>query len=174
MFVAARGAIIEDRDFMDFLGHCWRYSELETQIMTEVIAKCGYGLCFVQPEVELVEEPVVDTPLLLEYDGFTTNNTEVEAPITMDDFIQQANLYGTYKSMDQLDFIIDIVDRCNPHHDDPEETYQALQEIRRLAVEAIMWGEMTTEDNDEDNEPSDEDRLFGFDGMDERGGDDDR
>ena len=154
MFVAARGAILEDRDFVDFLGHCWRYSELDTQIMTEVIARCGYGLCFVQPE------PVpVDTPLLLEYDGFTTNtNTEVEPPITMDDFIQTCNTYGTYRALDQLDYIIDIVDRCSPHHDDPEDLYQALQEIRRLAVEAIMWGEMTTEDSDE--EPSDEDGLF--------------
>ncbi len=163
MFVAARGAILEDRDFVDFLGHCWRYSELDTQIMTEVIAKCGYGLCFVQPE------PVpVDTPLLLEYDGFTTNtNTEVEPPITMDDFIQTCNTYGTYRALDQLDYIIDIVDRCSPHHDDPEDLYQALQEIRRLAVEAIMWGEMTTEDNDE--EPSDEDGLFDYD----RDGEDD-
>jgi hypothetical protein len=163
VFVAARGAILEDRDFVDFLGHCWRYSELDTQIMTEVIAKCGYGLCFVQPE------PVpVDTPLLLEYDGFTTNtNTEVEPPITMDDFIQTCNTYGTYRALDQLDYIIDIVDRCSPHHDDPEDLYQALQEIRRLAVEAIMWGEMTTEDNDE--EPSDEDGLFDYD----RDGEDD-
>jgi hypothetical protein len=163
VFVAARGAILEDRDFVDFLGHCWRYSELDTQIMTEVIAKCGYGLCFVQPE------PVpVDTPLLLEYDGFTTNtNTEVEPPITMDDFIQTCNTYGTYMALDQLDNIIDIARRCNPHHDDPEDLNQALQEIIRLAQEAIVWGEMTTEDNDE--EPSDEDGLFDYD----RDGEDD-
>jgi hypothetical protein len=163
MFVAARGAILEDRDFVDFLGHCWRYSELDTQIMTEVIAKCGYGLCFVQPE------PVpVDTPLLLEYDGSTTNtNTEVEPPITMDDFIQTCNTYGTYMALDQLDNIIDIARRCNPHHDDPEDLNQALQEIIRLAQEAIVWGEMTTEDNDE--EPSDEDGLFDYD----RDGEDD-
>jgi hypothetical protein len=170
VFVAARGAILEDRDFVDFLGHCWRYSELDTQIMTEVIARCGYGLCFVQPEVEV--EQAVDTPLLLEYDGFTTNtNTEVEPPITMDDFIQTCNTYGTYMALDQLDYIIDIVDRCSPHHDDPEDLYQALQEIRRLAVEAIVWGEMTTEDSDE--EPSDEDGLFRDSyGMDEEGSDD--
>jgi hypothetical protein len=87
-----------------------------------------------------------------------------------DEFVQQANLYGIYMALDQLDYIIDIVDRCSPHHDDPEDLYQALQEIRRLAVEAIMWGEMTTEDNEE--EPSDEDDLF-YDGMDE-GADDDR
>jgi hypothetical protein len=163
MFVAARGAILEDRDFVDFLGHCWRYSELDTQIMTEVIAKCGYGLCFVQPE------PVpVDTTLLLEYDGSTTNtNTEVEPPITMDDFIQTCNTYGTYMALDQLDNIIDIARRCNPHHDDPEDLNQALQEIIRLAQEAIVWGEMTTEDNDE--EPSDEDGLFDYD----RDGEDD-
>lgn len=134
--------------------------------MTEVIARCGYGLCFLQAEIV----PPVDTTLLLEYDGPTINtDTEVEEQNTMDDFIQQANLYGAYKSMDQLDFIIDIVDRCNPHHDDPEDIYQALQEIRRLAVEAIQWGEMTTEDNED--EPSDEDNLF-YDGMDEEGDDD--
>jgi hypothetical protein len=85
----------------------------------------------------------------------------------MDDFIQTCNTYGTYRALDQLDYIIDIVDRCSPHHDDPEDLYQALQEIRRLAVEAIMWGEMTTEDNDE--EPSDEDGLFDYD----RDGEDD-
>jgi len=130
--------------------------------MTEVIAKCGYGLCFVQPE------PVpVETTLLLEYDGPTTNNTEVEAPITMDDFIQTCNTYGTYMALDQLDNIIDIARRCNPHHDDPEDLNQALQEIIRLAQEAIVWGEMTTEDNDE--EPSDEDGLFDYD----RDGEDD-
>ena len=170
MFVAARGAILEDRDFVDFLGHCWRYSGSETQMMTEVIARCGYGLCFVQPEVEVEEKDTVDTPLLLEYDGFTTNtNTEVEPPITMDDFIQTTNTYGAYRGMDNLDGIIDIIDRCNPHHDDPEDIYQALQEMRRLTLEAINWIEMTTEDNDE--EPSDEDDLF-YDGMDEEGSDD--
>jgi hypothetical protein len=162
MFVAARGAILEDRDFVDFLGHCWRYSGSETQLMTEVIARCGYGLCWVQPEVL-----PLDTTLLLEYDGPTTNNTEVEAPITMDDFIQTCNTYGTYMALDQLDNIIDIARRCNPHHDDPEDLNQALQEIIRLAQEAIVWGEMTTEDNDE--EPSDEDGLFDYD----RDGEDD-
>jgi hypothetical protein len=162
MFVAARGAILEDRDFVDFLGHCWRYSGSETQLMTEVIARCGYGLCWVQPEVL-----PLDTTLLLEYDGPTTNNTEVEAPITMDDFIQTCNTYGTYMALDQLDNIIDIARRCNPHHDDPEDLNQALQEIIRLAQEAIVWGEMTTEDNDE--EPSDEEGLFDYD----RDGEDD-
>jgi hypothetical protein len=160
MFVGARGAIIEDEDFVDFLGHCWRYSELDTRMMAEVIARCGYGLCFVQPSVAV--EDTVDTPLLLEYDGSTTNtNTEVEPPITMDDFIQTCNTYGTYMALDQLDNIIDIARRCNPHHDDPEDLNQALQEIIRLAQEAIVWGEMTTEDNDE--EPSDEDGLFDYD-----------
>lgn len=156
MFVAARGAILEDHDFVEFLGHCWRYSGSETQLMTEVIARCGYGLCWVQPE-----PAVLDTTLLLEYDGSTTNtDTEVEAPITMDDFIQTTNTYGAYRGMDNLDGIIDIIDRCNPHHDDPEDIYQALQEMRRLTLEAINWIEMTTEDNDE--EPSDEDGLFDY------------
>jgi hypothetical protein len=162
MFVAARGAILEDHDFVEFLGHCWRYFGSETQLMTEVIARCGYGLCWVQPEVL-----PLDTTLLLEYDGSTINNTEVEAPITMDDFIQTTNTYGAYRGMDNLDGIIDIIDRCNPHHDDPEDIYQALQEMRRLTLEAINWIEMTTEDNDE--EPSDEDGLFDYD----RDGEDD-
>jgi hypothetical protein len=85
----------------------------------------------------------------------------------MDDFIQTCNTYGTYMALDQLDNIIDIARRCNPHHDDPEDLNQALQEIIRLAQEAIVWGEMTTEDNDE--EPSDEDGLFDYD----RDGEDD-
>lgn len=135
--------------------------------MTEVIAMCGYGLCFLQAEVV----PPVDTPLLLEYDGPTINtDTEVEAQLTMDDFIQTTNTYGAYRGMDNLDGIIDIIDRCNPHHDDPEDIYQALQEVRRLVIDAINWIEMTTEDNED--EPSDEDNLF-YDGMDE-GADDDR
>lgn len=56
MFVGARGSIIEDEDFVAFLSHCWRFSELETRMLTEVIARCGYGLCFVPPVV--IEVPM--------------------------------------------------------------------------------------------------------------------
>lgn len=97
-------------------------------------------------------------PILLGYDGDSFNNTEVEPnpPMRDNDFIQSCDTYGTYMALDNLDHIVDIVNRCNPFQDDPEEIHQALQEILRLAQEAVRWGEMTTEDRDEDDEDRDD------------------
>jgi hypothetical protein len=171
VFVAARGEIIEDEWFAQFLGHCWKYQDEGCLPMVETMAKAGYGLCFVQPHiVYVVDGEVVDNRFAIGYDtkeSDSPTNTEVNDETPMDDFIQQCDTYGSYKGMDNLDHVLDIIDRCNAHQDDPEEINQALQEMRRLVVDAINWIEMTTEDNG----LLDEGDLF-FDGMDEDGGDD--
>lgn len=179
MFLVARGSFVDDQDFAAFVGHCWLYQDDVCRPMLETLAMCGYGLVQIEPAYP---EPI-DNPPALGYDGDTTTNT-YDTEVTDNDmtnrhyydhdFIQTCNTYGTYRALDQLDNIVDIVDRCNPHHDDPEELYQALQEIRRLALEAIMWGEMTTEDGDD--EPSEDDGEGGlfYDGPLDEDKDDDR
>lgn len=146
MYLGIRGSVISDDEwFVGFLASMFEQMPV-TNVAVETLGNLGYSLLRVGTTPSN-EDDTLPTPDDRDYEQESYNHYGDQ--FNDMDFYDQANEFATLKALNNLEIMLDILDRISTETD-PSELADVAYELRSLASQAVSYLETVLPEDDED------------------------